>query len=181
MPRNWKWMSSQTIYENPYLRLRKDRVLNPGRKEQDYSVIEIGDAVGIIAQDADGGIYLLREYRYPVKQTVWQLPAGRKETELDLLANAKKELKEEPNITAKKWKKIGSFYLNASIETTQGHIFHATELDTTKMDFRHQEDNELILGIEKTPLEKMKQMIAHNEIKCGWTLAALNLFMTQQK
>lgn len=179
--REWKKISSSTAYEDHYMRIRKDEVFNPGGKRQHYAVVEIGDAVGIIAQDADGGIYLLREYRYPVQETLWQLPAGRLEKEMGILENAQKELKEETNITAKKWKSVGKFFLHASVETTQGFIFHATELETSKMDFGHQDDNELILGVEKIPLEKVKQMIADNEIKCGWTLAALNLFFAQQK
>lgn len=179
--REWKTISSSTAYEDNYIRVRKDEVYNPGGKKQHYSLVEIGDAVGIIAQDNDGGIFLLREFRYPIQQTVWQLPAGRQEKELGLLENAQKELKEETGITAKKWKPLGSFYLHASVETTQGHIFHATELDTTIMDFSNQDDNELIQGLEKIPLEKIKQMIRNNEIKCGWTLAALNLFFMQNE
>ena len=163
-------------YEDQYIRLRKDRVINPGGKEQHYSVMQMGDAVGIIAQDTDGGIFLLQEYRYPIQKVVWQLPAGRQEKNLSLLENAQKELKEETGITAKKWTALGSFYLHASVEETQGHIFLAQELDTTRFGHEQQEDNELILDIKKIPLEKIKQMIRKNEIQCGWTLAGLNLF-----
>lgn len=179
--REWKTISSSTAYEDSFMRIRKDEVINPGGNRQHYAFVENRDAVGIIAQDGDGGIYLLQEYRYPIKQTVWQLSAGHIEQGLSILENAKKELKEETGITAQKWKELGSFYMHGSLETMQGHIFLAQELNKTRMGHRGQDDNEMILEVEKIPLNKVKEMIRKNEIQCGWTLAALNLFFMHEE
>ena len=39
----------------------------------------------------------------------------------------------------------------------------------------------MIVGVKKIPLEKLKEMIRKNEIQCGWTLAALNLFFMHEE
>ena len=134
--REWKKVSSSTIYEDKFMRVRKDEVINPGGKKQSYAYIENSDAVAVIAQDDDGGIYLLQEYRYPVKKVLWQTPAGHLEKELNLLENAKKELKEETGISAHEWKHLGCFHMHASMETMQGNVFLAKNLDKTRMGTR---------------------------------------------
>jgi ADP-ribose pyrophosphatase len=161
--------------------IRQDKVLDPSGKKGKYSFVERGDAISIIAHDSDGGVFLLKEFRYPVQKTLWQLPAGHIEKGMSLLANAKKELKEETGMTAKKWKKLGSFYIHSGLENTLLHVFLAGELNKEKLCMHNQEDNEQIEHLQKISLPKLKKMIRKNRIQCGWSLASLNLFFLFQK
>ncbi|QQR92302.1 MAG: NUDIX hydrolase [Candidatus Iainarchaeum archaeon] len=177
MTRAWKTTATGLIYENKWARLRHDQVVAPDGSNTTYTFIEKPDCVAIIARNRDGGIYLIREYRYPVQQTLWQLPAGGFEKGLTFQENAQKELKEETGITAQKWEKLGHIFIHPGSESTCMHVFLAQELDEKNVGTHGQETNEAIEHIEKISPQKLDQLIRDNAIVCGWTLAALNLFL----
>lgn len=67
-------------------------------------VVEHPGAVGVVALDADGRVGLIEQYRHPVGERLWELPAGL----LDVfgesaLAAAARELGEEAGLTAGRW------------------------------------------------------------------------------
>lgn len=55
----WKTLHSRIAYENPWLRLREDRVLRPDGHEGIYSVVELRPSVGIIAINENQEIVLV--------------------------------------------------------------------------------------------------------------------------
>ncbi len=97
------------------------------------------------------------------------------------MGQAKKELIEETGIVARKWKKLGGFYVAAGHETTYIYVFLATELNLTGIKTENQENDEAIQGVIKVCQSKLKKMILDGEIECGITLAALNLFFLRDK
>ncbi|MEP6642168.1 MAG: NUDIX hydrolase, partial [Gaiellales bacterium] len=69
----------------------RDYVVHPG-------------AVGIAALDDIGRVLLLRQYRHPVRQTLWELPAGLLDVDGEgPLAAARRELYEEGAVRADRW------------------------------------------------------------------------------
>jgi len=61
----------------------------------DYYVIENQDAVMIVATDNDNKVVLKKEYRLPVDEVLYELPAGAVEkTDLDIVTAAKREILE---------------------------------------------------------------------------------------
>lgn len=70
--------------------------------ERDY--VDHTGAVGIVALDDDGNVMLVQQYRHPVRQRLWEIPAGL----LDLpgespLVAAQRELAEEADLVASDW------------------------------------------------------------------------------
>ena len=175
MKREWQTLDKKLIYENQWLKLYEDKVIQPNGLEGIYSYLDKGKGVFVIAQDKDQGIYMLEEYRYVIKKSVIQLPAGGSKDK-DTMNDAKRELKEETGIMAKTWKFLGNFYVAPGHETATIDVYLATDLDTSNIKISEQEEDESILDIKKISLEKLKEMIRANKIECGITLAALNLF-----
>lgn len=180
MHRRWKKISSKLIYSNSWIKLYEDTVFRPDGKKGIYAFLEKQSANFVIAQDKDKFIYLINEYRYPLKKNILQLPAGVADTE-NILEQAQKELHEETGITAKKWEKLGSFYVAPGHETTSVNAFLATELDLTGLKTDNQDNDEAIQEVIKISVPKLKQMILEGKIECGLTLAALNLFFLKYK
>lgn len=177
MTRAWKTTATAIVFENKWMKLRNDNVISPGGKNTTYSFVERNDGIAIIAQDKDGSIYLIQEYHYPIQETVWQLPAGHAEKEYSVEGNAQKELLEETGIQAKEWKNLGYYFIHSGVENTRLHVYLARDLHYEKVATHGQEADEMIMHVEKIPIEKIKEMIQNNTIKCGWTLASLNLFL----
>ncbi len=172
----WKKLNSKIVYKNQWLQLREDTVIRPDGKRGKYGIVERPPANFIIALDQKGSIFFIKEYRYPIKKTILQLPAGTTDKNKSALTSAKKELVEETGLKAKKWKKLGKFYIGPGHESIYANVFLATKLSLTKINKSTQSGDELILKVVKLPMVKIKQLIRLGKIECGITLAALNLF-----
>ena len=64
----------------------------------------------MMAVDDKKRILLVRRFRLPARQFMWEIPAGRLDEGESPLQAAKRELVEEAGVRAKKWKKLVSYY-----------------------------------------------------------------------
>lgn len=61
-------------------------------------------AVAVLAQDEQGRVLLAKQYRHPVGQRLWELPAGLLDVDGEPpLEAAKRELAEEADLVAEEW------------------------------------------------------------------------------
>src|SRR5580704_3550286 len=106
-PNPWRTLSSRTIYQNPWLTLREDKVIRPDGAEGIYSVVEIRPSCGIVAIDEDDRIALVGQWRYVHDRYSLEIPTGGSEQGETPLDAAKRELTEETGLTAKAWTALG--------------------------------------------------------------------------
>lgn len=175
LKREWQKIDTKLVYKNPWIKVYEDKIIQPDGKKGIYGYVDKPKGIFVVAQDKDGSIFMLKEYRYVIKKSVIQLPAGGV-IDANLVNDAKRELKEETGITAKDWQYLGGFYVAPGHETCFIDVYLATNLDISNIKISNQEGNESILDIKKITLGKLKEMIKNNQIECGMTLAALNLF-----
>ena len=72
-----KALESQTVYEGKIFSIKRDKLTRDGRDTFVRETVVSDDAVGIVAVDGQGRILLIRQYRHPVGQPVWEIPAGK--------------------------------------------------------------------------------------------------------
>lgn len=150
-------ISSSQVYKNPWIEVREDKVLGPDGKQGTFGVIDYGSGVSIVALDSRKNIYLVREYYYAIEQYGLQVPSGGIDEKETPLETAKRELKEETGITAKKWAELGFTNPLTMILKSPAYLFLAFNL----------EDNGIVeKGIEivKTPFDKAYEMVLSSEI-----------------
>ena len=83
----WQTMASEVKYQNPWISVREDAVLNPGGGRGIYGVVTMKNkALGIVPVDADGNTWLVGQYRYPLNEYSWEIPMGGGLLEHDILA-----------------------------------------------------------------------------------------------
>ncbi|MGB9376491.1 MAG: NUDIX hydrolase [Mycobacteriales bacterium] len=97
-------LSSREQFSGAVIKVVSDDVRMPGGDTAVRDYVVHPGAVGIVALDQQGRVLLLRQYRHPVRQTLWEIPAGL----LDVageepLAAAKRELFEEGAYRADRW------------------------------------------------------------------------------
>jgi 8-oxo-dGTP pyrophosphatase MutT (NUDIX family) len=166
----WKTTKSELKYKNPWISVREDAVIYPDGRAGIYGVVEKGPGVAIVPVDADGGIYLLRQYRYTLDREIWELPAGAMhEGEAELAACAR-ELAEELAMAAGRYEKLGSFFTAPGHENAEILAYLATELSPVPHLKQHDES---ILEIRKFSRAEIEGLVARQELHCGITLAAL--------
>ncbi|QNF33693.1 NUDIX hydrolase [Adhaeribacter swui] len=166
----WTTLSSKPIYENPWLSLREDQVINPKGGRGIYGVVDFKNmAIGVVPIDAEGNTYLVGQYRYPLNEYSWEIPEGGGPHGIDALESAKRELKEETGFTAATWTNLGRIHTSNSVTSEFGYLYLAQNLTAGEME--HEETEELV--IKKVPLSEAVRMVMDGEITDGLSIAGI--------
>ncbi len=161
-------LSHELIHERRYVKFFKDIVRVKGL-EKDYSYIEVGDSVGIVAINEKHEVVLVGQWRYPVSQYRWEIPAGMQEPGESPLENAKRELKEEAGVEAQTWTELGSYQMDGSKMNQKNHLFLAQDL---VLGANSPMDDEQI-EVQWLPLEGALQLIEEGKIRDAFTVIGL--------
>lgn len=148
------------------------RLINGKTANREY--IDHPGASAVLAV-MDGKILLVQQYRYPVKEVTWELPAGKIEKGQTPLTCAKAELEQETGYKAGKMKKLLSFFPAAAFSNEELHIFVTEELKKGKIN----RDQDEFLNVKSFPLEEAFKMVRQGKIKDSKTLIALYIYQTQ--
>jgi len=157
----WKKLSSQKIYQNPWFSIREDQVISPGGEKSIYGVVETSPAIAVVPLTKNLETYLVGQYRYPLDIYSWEVPEGGANPDESNLEAAKRELKEETGLRAKKWTYLNSLYTSNSITNEIGHIYLAEEVISGESKPEHTED----LTIKMIPFLDAYKMVLEFEIK----------------
>ena len=96
-------LSSQQVLQGGFLKVYRDTVRLPDGKEAPREYIDHPGAVAVLALTDAGELVLVRQYRYPARQTFLEIPAGKTDPGESGLATAQRELLEETGYTARHW------------------------------------------------------------------------------
>lgn len=166
----WKTLSTEEKYDNPWINLREDKVINPAGGNGIYGVVHFKNkAIGIIPIDENGNTWLVGQYRYALNEYCWEIPMGGGPLDIDILDSAKKELKEETGLSAKKWINICRIHTSNSATDEEGFIFLAQELTLGETEFEDTED----IKVWKLPLKNAIQMVMDGKITDAISIAGL--------
>jgi 8-oxo-dGTP pyrophosphatase MutT (NUDIX family) len=167
---SWKKLSSRIVYDNPWITVFEDHVLNPGGGENQYGHVHFKNkAIAIVPLDEDGNTWLVGQDRYTLGAYFWEVPMGGAADGEEPLAAAKRELKEETGLTAEKWTKVMTLHLSNSITDEEGIVFVAEDLSDGEPEFDETEK----LEIRKMPLKDALKMVDRGEITDAVSVAAL--------
>ena len=167
---SWQKLSSKTIYDNSWITVFEDRVINPGGGHSDYGVVRIKNtAIAIVALDEDENTWLVGQERYTLGMYSWELPMGGAPEDEDPIVAARRELKEETGLTAKRWSQNLRLHTSNSITDEEGIVFVAEDFEEGEPDLDETED----LQIRKLPLSEALAMVERGEITDAISVAAL--------
>lgn len=124
----WRTLASEKVYDNSWISVREDKVVRPDGEPGIYGVVHFKNtAIGILAVE-ENYIYLVGQYRYPLKKYSWEIPEGGCPENEDFLQAAKRELAEETGLQAASWEMLGEAFLSNSVTDERAVWFLATEL-----------------------------------------------------
>jgi ADP-ribose pyrophosphatase len=123
-----KITSSKEVYSCSLFRVTEDEAVDKTGWKMKRSVVRHRGSAVMMAVDARGRIMLVRQYRMPAGEELWELPAGKVDKGEKPLQAAKRELMEETGLRAKKWKKLVSFYPSPGYVEEMMTVYLATDL-----------------------------------------------------
>ena len=156
------------------MRLDGVKLLNGNTSTRIY--FEHHGASGILPVE-DGHVYLVQQYRYPIRQVTWEIPAGKREKGQSFLACARAELKQETGLTARSLKEALVFHPCNAFSDEEQHLYVATGLKRGK----DCPDEDEFLNVQKFPLEKAYKMVEKGEITDAKTILMLQWYQLHNK
>jgi ADP-ribose pyrophosphatase len=96
-------VSGETVFEGKLLDVRRDVVRLPDGRQATREYIVHPGAVTIIPLLDSGELVMERQYRYPLRRELVELPAGKIDPGESTLATARRELLEETGYIASSW------------------------------------------------------------------------------
>ena len=143
-------------------------------------------AVAVVAVDEHHRVALIRQYRHPVGQDCWEIPAGLLDAEQEtLLSTAQRELAEETGLTAETWAVLIDHYPSAGSSSEAIRVFIAQGINTVPAEMRYpRTGEEAHLILKWVPIETVLDAIMSGAIKNVNAVAgvmAAHLVLTGQR
>jgi ADP-ribose pyrophosphatase len=129
-------------------------------------------AVAVVAVKKGGkdpSIVFVRQYRHPVKEVTYEIPAGKLDPGEPLLSCVRRELEEETGFRAKRVKKMLSYWPTAAFADEIIHIYAAEQL----FDGTFNPDEDEFIKPVLLPLSRAFRMIRSGKIRDSKTIIAL--------
>ncbi len=164
-----KTVESKTLFEGHIVTLKLDRAQLPNGSLASREVVEHPGGVAVLPLDAEGRVIMVRQYRYPLHNTLLELPAGKLEKGEDHRVCGIRELQEEVGITADEVIYLGGLYLSPGYSNEVLHLYLARGLHQGEC---HPDEDEF-LEIERVPFDKLLDMVMRDEIHDAKTVAAV--------
>lgn len=164
-----KTLSSALIFDGVLLKVYRDEV---GLADGGQSVREFvhhPGGVAVVALDAEGNVCLERQFRYPYRKIVTEIPAGKLEPGEDPFDAIRRELKEEIGAEAGRWDALGSIMPSVGYTDEMIYLFLARDLTFGE---RHLDRDEFLEPF-KMPFDEALAQAADGRLNDAKTLSAL--------
>lgn len=164
-----KTLSSEIKFAGKIMTVLRDEVeLSDGHKSF-REVVDKKGGVCVLPLTENNEVVFVNQFRYPYKEVVKELPAGKIETDEDPMVCGIRELSEETGYTSDEIISLGTQYPSPGFTNEILYMYLAKNI---KEGAAHLDAGEL-LTVEKIPLEKAVQMVLDGEILDGKTQTAL--------
>ena len=159
----------QGIFSGRIIDVHNDKVMLVDGDIADREVVDHPGGVGIIGLTDENEILLVRQFRYPYKETIYEIPAGKLEKGEDPRQAGIREFSEECGAKAEVFESLGEIYPSPGYCGEIIRLFYAKGISYGE---QHLDDDEF-LDVIKMPIKEVITKIMTNEIKDAKTIAAV--------
>ena len=159
----------QGIFSGKIINVHTDKITLVDGTEAQREVVDHPGGVAIVGLTENNEVLMVRQFRYPYKETIYEIPAGKLEKGEDPREAAIREFREECGAVAEKFEPLGEIYPTPGYCGEIIRIFYATDLT-----FGEQElDEDEYLEVIKMPFSECVAKIMNGEIKDAKTIVGI--------
>lgn len=123
-----KIIASREYFRNSLIALTVDDIVDPEGFPMTRAIVHHNGSAVVLARDSRGRVLMVRQYRVPATDYLWELPAGKIDEGETALTAAKRELKEETGFAARRWKRLVSYWASPGFLRERMNIYLAEDL-----------------------------------------------------
>ncbi len=175
----WELISSETRFENAHLKVGAVEMRTPSHHApRPWTIVHRKAAAVIAPMTRDGKLILIRQERVPIRETIWEMPAGQIDVTHDLdqysiEAVALRELHEETGFELAgdgQLIPLGHYFTSPGFTDERGYFFLALPVQASATGHAH-DGSESILDCRSFSQYELSRMIRENEIRDANTLS----------
>lgn len=175
---NFKVKKSDIVFKGFVFDIKVDQIeYNSGNEGVREVILHNGGAVVLPVTD-DGKIVLVKQYRYPFDEIMYELPAGKLEKNEDPKECATRELTEETGYSSDKVSFLGKIYTSPGFCDEILYIYLAEELVAGD---HNREEGEDGMEVYELTIAEVDKMVAEGKIVDAKTLSGLYYYKNTKK
>ncbi|OUZ06409.1 hypothetical protein BHE97_19100 [Aeromicrobium sp. PE09-221] len=171
----WPVARVESAFENPYLSVAVDTIVDPSGDEHSRVVVRPHGAVAVLALDEDDRVLLVEQYRHAVRQRLIEIPAGTLDVEGEHPAEAAaRELGEEADLLAGHWQPLLEMVATPGYSSERWTAYLATELTALpEAERTRREAEEADMRQWWVPFERAVDLVLDGKITDALTVGAI--------
>ncbi|MFG1701986.1 NUDIX domain-containing protein [Nonomuraea sp. M3C6] len=175
-PEAWDVLESTERFKGYVIKVVTDSVKMPRDEVADRDYVVHPGSVAVLALDDQDRVLMIRQYRHPTRQLMWELPAGIRDVPGEpLVTGAARELAEEAGYRADTWHTLVDLRSSPGMSDERIRVFLARGLTEIETDFVHRHE-EIDMPVVWVPLadavENALMGMIHNSPAVAGILAA---------
>lgn len=170
MPHDYQVLARHQRFHGRVIDVVSDEVRMPGGRTGMRDYVKHPGSVAILALDDEDRVLMIRQYRHPLRETLWELPAGLLDVDDERPdAAATRELAEEGFITARRWDTLVDTCSSPGMSDEVVRTYLARDLATVPDAERYQAagDEEVELERHWVRLDDAVAMVLRSEVLNG--------------
>ena len=162
-------LKTVTSYHGVIVNVRLDEARLPDGSTAKREVVEHPGGVTVLPLEADGTVWCVRQYRYPLHGLLLELPAGKLDPGEDHRPAALRELSEETGLEAGELTYLGHIYASPGFCDEALHMYLARDLTRAR---QHLDEDEF-LDVVTMPFDTLVEQVMSGEITDAKTVATV--------
>ena len=161
--------SETSIYEGKIIKVHVDEVKLQNGKKSKREVVDHNGGVCVAVLTEKNEILLVKQFRYPYKEVLWEVPAGKLEIGEDPFEAMKREQKEETGTTGENYLSLGKLYPSPGYCGEIIYMWACRQISSGEL---HLDEDEF-LEVVKMPMAEAVEKVMNGEIQDAKTQAAV--------
>ena len=165
----WHQLSTRSVYDNRWIRVREDQVAMPNGATTIYGVVQCPPCVGVLPFLDRDTVVLVGQYRYVAGEFYWEIPTGAISPGETEESAVQRELGEEAGYEAARLTKLCAFHTSKSVMEETANIYLAEDLRRVERDA----DETEFIEVRAFPFDEVLRMVVDDEIKDAMSIIAI--------